>query len=69
LTRRLLFPASWLLWLVAMAYRLAHALERPLDEPDSEWGLAIVLGALGGYVAWRMLILANGSEWQYGWRK
>lgn len=70
-TRLAFAPLAWALWGAAMIWRLRIALDRS-EEPDARpsWGLmALVMLALAAYVAWRVWILAEGTEWEYGWRK
>jgi hypothetical protein len=68
-TRLALFPVALLLWLAALAYRLARWSERPAEEEESWFLLFCYLGTLAAYCGWRMLVLADGSEWQWGWRR
>lgn len=69
MTRRLLTIPAVLLWLVAMAYVVLRASERPRDEEDGWFLLFCCLGTLATYVGWRVMVLADGSEWIWGWRK
>lgn len=69
MTRRLLAIPAALLWLVALGYRLAQAAERPAEEEDGWFVLFCCLGTLAAYLGWRVLVLADGSEWMWGWRK
>jgi hypothetical protein len=67
--RLALFLSSWILAIAAGFYRLARWSERPAEEEESWFLLFCYLGTLAAYTGWRVLVLADGSEWQWGWRR